>query len=97
MRGTASWENGLTFAVGVEPLRLEPPCYLSGKPGLLDPALPAPVPFRGSSVTAGVHPPAATPQRLGFCLYRRPRYGPNFLLSGRPFPHSTCLLRDEPG
>jgi hypothetical protein len=31
----------------------------------------APVPFRGSSFTSGLHPPEATPQRLIASLYRR--------------------------
>ena len=35
----------------------------------------APVPFRGSSFTAGEHPPAATPQGRIACLYKRWSYG----------------------
>jgi hypothetical protein len=35
----------------------------------------APVPVRGSSFTAGLHPPAATPQGLIACLYKRWSYG----------------------
>src|SRR5262249_3850041 len=40
-------------------------------PASWESASPSPVPFRGSCFTPGLHPPAATPQRLIACLYGR--------------------------
>src|SRR5437762_3624434 len=49
----------------------------------------APVPFRSSSFTAGLHPPAATLQRLAAYLYRRWGFPP---IPSLRFRGAQCLL-----
>jgi hypothetical protein len=67
--------TGDYFPVGVNPLRLDSPCSSLVKPGVLAALHRAsPVPFRGSYFTAGLHPPAATPQGLPTRLFGSGNY-----------------------
>jgi hypothetical protein len=73
--------TGGTFPVGRNSLRLDSPWYLLVKPGVLAiTAYAAPVPFRASYFTSGLHPPDATAQRLIGYLY-----------SQRDFPSISSL------